>query len=75
MDVKGSALKHGVTVDDIRHATRNTVWSHDLAEGAVMIVGPARNGALLEVGINRDGDAFHAMPARARFLRTRGETR
>lgn len=50
----------------VRHAIR--VWPMD---GFDMVVGPARDGELIEVGINRDGDWFHAMPVRAKFLRLR----
>ena len=38
-------------------------------DGFDMLVGPARTGALIEVGINGDGDIFHAMKARQKFLR------
>ncbi|WP_212753961.1 hypothetical protein [Nakamurella aerolata] len=65
--IKGSARRHGIADSDIRHAVANAirVWPMD---GFDMIVGPARDGSLIEVGINRDSDIFHAMTARRKFL-------
>lgn len=44
----------------------------ELEDGLTMLVGPARNGGLLEVGVlGIDGDdpvIIHAMRARPRFL-------
>ena len=34
-----------------------------------IIVGPSRDGVLLEIGVNSEGDVFHAMKAREKFLR------
>lgn len=54
--------------EDIRHAVRNPMWQWPM-DGFVMMVGPARSGTLLEVAVNSDGQAFHAMRARQKFLR------
>ncbi len=65
--IKDSARKHGVTDEDINHALANAVrvWPMD---GFDMLIGPTASGALIEVGVNRDGDVFHAMTARRKFL-------
>lgn len=72
MRIVGSAHKHGVADEDIRHAVANAIRFHDLDEGLVMLVGPAIDASLLEVGIvTADDDepiVVHAMPARAKFL-------
>jgi len=65
------ARKHGIPDDDILHAARFPRKDWDLDEGAIMRVGAARNGELLEIGI-ADVDAddpviFHAMKCRDRF--------
>jgi hypothetical protein len=74
-DIAPSARKHGIADDDMRHALRNPIRAADLGDGLTMVVGPARDGALLEVGV-ADSDAgpviVHAMRARAKFL-TRGD--
>ena len=70
--IAASALRHGVTADDIRHALRHPVRIWDLGDGFVMTVGSSRAAALLEVGTVEGNAAVvvvHAMPARAKFLR------
>jgi len=69
MRVLPSARKHGVRDGDIRHAVRNpirTIWIDD----GMLVIGPARDGALLEIGISIDAEEriFHAMPARWKHL-------
>jgi hypothetical protein len=56
----------------MHHAIENVMTTWPLDEGVVLYVGPARNLAMLEVGV-RDPDSadpliIHAMPARARYL-------
>lgn len=65
--IKGSAHRHGLGDEDIRHALANAirVWPMD---GFDMVIGPKADGSLIEVGVNSDGDVFHAMKARAKFL-------
>ena len=67
-----SALKHGVSEDDIIHAYRNPVRMWDLGDGFTMIVGPTRAAIFLEVGYVQGGHVHvvvHAMRAREKFLR------
>lgn len=67
-----SALKHGLSDEEILHAYRNPrpVW--DLGDGFAMIVGPDAAAIFLEVGYV-DGQTavviVHAMHAREKFLR------
>ena len=67
-----SAFKHGLTEDEIRHASRNPIRAWDLGDGFTMIVGPNQAAIFLEVGYV-DGDQahviVHAMQARDKFLR------
>lgn len=67
-----SARKHRVSDDDMLHAFAQAMWANDLGDGFTMIVGPARTGALLEVGVvdSEEGPVIvHAMKARDKFLR------
>jgi len=64
-----SADKHGVSHTDAEHALRNYVRVFDQGE-VVMFIGPAADGAMLEVGVVEDDEdprIIHAMPARRRF--------
>lgn len=70
----GSARRHGIPDDDMLHAFRNAVRVFDVDEDLTMLVGPARDGTLLEVGVvtavNIDGLLLiHAMPVRDKYLR------
>ncbi len=57
----------------MQHAYRNATGAWDLDEGLVMLVGPDRSGAMLEIGVVRAGDGtpviVHAMKARPKFQR------
>ena len=67
-----SALKHGVSEEDIIHAYRNPVRVWDLGDGFTMIVGPNQAAIFLEVGYIQGEQVHvvvHAMPAREKFLR------
>ncbi len=72
MRVLPSALKHGVTVEDILHALTNHMWSRP-RDDLTFYFGPARDGALLEVGVVLDDDprVVHAMQIRRRDERER----
>lgn len=74
MDVAGSARKHGVADADILHA-----WEHALrivpqeydAETRLLVLGPARDGALLElvvVAADQPHRVIHADRMRPKFL-------
>jgi hypothetical protein len=67
-----AARKHGIEDDDILHAVRMAIAEWELEDGLTMLVGPARDGGLLEVGVlDIDGDdpvTIHAMRARPRYL-------
>lgn len=55
--------------DAMLHAIRNYVRVFELDEVA-MFIGPAEDGAMLEVGVvpdDEDPRIIHAMPARRRF--------
>ena len=70
--IKDSARKHGVRDEDIEHVLREWLVIQDLSDPQgrpfILYVGPDTAGRILEVGINYNGDAIHAMPARPRFL-------
>ncbi len=66
-----SARKHGISDEDILHAYRNPIRVFEI-EDLTMLIGPATDGNLLEIGIAvAEGFEFivHAMPARPKFLR------
>ena len=71
--IASSARKHGIDDEDLLHAYRNATDAYALEEDFVMLVGPARTGGLLEIGVVRSEDGtpviIHAMEARPRFLR------
>jgi hypothetical protein len=71
MRIAESARKHGVPDEDILHALRNAI-SHRADDEFTMLIGPARNGNLHEIGIlDADGDdpvVIHAMPVRPHLL-------
>jgi hypothetical protein len=74
-DIAESARKHGISDDDMRHALRNPMLVDDMDDGLTMFVGPARDGALIEVGVADSGTGpviVHAMRARRRYLRMKG---
>lgn len=73
MRIGAPARNHGVADDDILHVVRNAMRRRDMGENLTMLIGPASDGALLEVGVlGLDGDdpvAIHAMPLRPKFYR------
>ncbi len=67
-----SALKHGLSEDEILHAYRNPIRTWDLGDGLTMIIGANRAALVLEVGYIQGTTAVvivHAMRARDKFLR------
>jgi hypothetical protein len=69
--VADSALKHDLSREAILHAFRNPIRAYDLGDGLTMLIGPAPDAELLEVGVvgGTEGPVVvHAMRARRRFL-------
>jgi hypothetical protein len=70
-EVHPAALKHGISVVDIRHALRHPMRRLDLQDGKYLYLGAARNGTLLEVITGRRPDqtevAIHAMRMRSKY--------
>jgi hypothetical protein len=73
------ACKHGVPEEDIWHAVRNALRKVTMDDDLAMLIGPARDGSLLEVGVlDIDGDdpvVIHAMPLRSKFYPFLGQGR
>lgn len=66
-----SALKHGISREDILHAYRNPIRIFELDENLYMIIGANQAAIILEVGVSIDSNRqiiIHAMNARSRFL-------
>jgi hypothetical protein len=66
-----SALKHGISREDILHAYRNPIRIFELDENLYMIIGANRAAIILEVGVSVNSNRqiiIHAMNARSRFL-------
>jgi len=66
------ARKHGIDDEDILHAARNRMFQAVRNEDLAMFIGPARNAALLEIGLlapdSDDPVVIHADKARNKFL-------
>jgi hypothetical protein len=71
MRIGDPARKHGVAEADIWHALRNAMRRVSLDDDLVVLIGPASDGALLEIGVlDIDGDdpvVIHAHPLRRKF--------
>jgi hypothetical protein len=73
MRIAEPARKHGISDEDIWHAVRNMMRT--VSEGAdlIMVIGPARSGTPLELGIlgpaSDDPVVIHAMWLRPKFQR------
>lgn len=67
VEVWHSAYRHGVREQDIRHALRNRVKTLLTEDEMVMVIGPAENLTMLEIGLGRSGAVVHAMPARPKY--------
>jgi len=70
------ARKHGVADMDILHAVRTAMRRVAMDDDLTMLIGPASDGALLEIGVlDLDGDdpvVVHAMALRPKFQRFLG---
>lgn len=73
MRIGEPARKHGVADGDIWHAARNAMRQIVMDDDLTMLIGPASDGGLLEVGVlDIEGDdsvVVHAMPLRSKFYR------
>ncbi|MHB1473748.1 MAG: hypothetical protein ACYDDU_10045 [Dermatophilaceae bacterium] len=76
MRIGGPARKHGVADADIWHAVSTAMRRVVVDEDLTMLIGPASDGALLEIGVlDFDGDdpvVIHAMQLRPKFYRFLG---
>jgi hypothetical protein len=70
------ARKHEIADADIWHAARTAVRRVAMDEDLTMLIGPASDGALLEIGVlDIDGDdpvIIHAMGLRSKFYQFLG---
>ena len=67
-----SARNHGVSDEDIRHASANPIRCSSFDEGLTMIIGANRAAIIYEIGVVDGVPApvvVHAMRARDKFLR------
>ncbi len=73
MRIGEPARRHAVADHDIRHAIRNAMRRREMGENLIMLIGPASDGAMLEIGVlDLEGDdpvAIHAMALRPKFYR------
>ena len=71
MRITDSARKHGIADEDMLHAPHNVIRIAE-SDDFTMLIGPARDGQLLEVGVlDAGGDdpvVIHAMPVRPELL-------
>ena len=76
MRIGEPARRHGVPDKDIAHATRTAIRKVEMDEDLTMLIGPATDGALLEIGVlDLDGEdpvVIHAMSLRPKFFRLLG---
>jgi hypothetical protein len=76
MRIGEPARRHGVTDSDIAHATRTAIRRVRMDGDLTMLIGPATDGSLLEIGVlDLDGEdpvVIHAMPLRPKFYRLLG---
>ncbi len=74
MEILPSALKHGISDDDIRHGFNNAVAAITTPDQPdfTMVLGADLNGQLLEIGVLASDDndyVIHAMPARTKYVK------
>jgi hypothetical protein len=76
MRIGGPARRHGVPDADICHGVRNATYKIDMDDDLTMLIGPARDGSPLELGVlgldSDDPVIIHALPLRAKFYRFLG---
>lgn len=73
MRIGEPARKHGVSDPDIWHAVRNAMRWVEIDDDLTMLIGPAADGSLLEIGVlgidGEDPVVIHAMSLRRKFYR------
>jgi hypothetical protein len=73
VEIHGSARRHGVDEDDIRHAVTHAMVSDDQDDDTRLYLGPSTSGVLLEVAtiLLDDGSelVIHAMAMRPKYRR------
>ena len=73
MRIGAPARKHGISDDDLLHAVRTAIRKVEMDEDLTMLIGPARNGTPLEIGVldlgGEDPVIIHAMRLRPKFYR------
>jgi hypothetical protein len=55
----------------MNHAVRNPIGTFEQGDGRLIVVGPGRDGSLLEVGLYQLDEEiviFHAMACRSKYL-------
>lgn len=76
MRIGAPARKHDVPDADIQHGVRAAIRRVVMDGDLTMLIGPASDGALLEIGVlDLDGDdpvVIHAMALRPKFYRFLG---
>jgi hypothetical protein len=76
MRIGEPAHRHGVTDNDVAHATRTAIRRLRMDDDLTMLIGPATDGTLLEIGVlDLDGEdpvVIHAMPLRPKVYRLLG---
>ena len=69
--ILASARKHGIADEDILHAFRNAIFEVT-DDDIMMLIGPNRNGNLIEIALIRVENGFliiHAIQARKKYLK------
>lgn len=73
MRIGKPAYNHGIAESDIWHGLRNAVRQIDIDQDLTMLIGPAMDGTLLEIGVldfeGEDPVVIHAMVLRPKFHR------
>lgn len=73
MRIGKPARKHGILDEDILHAIDNMAHTISESDELILVIGPARSGAPLELGIlgpaSDDPVVIHAMRLRPKFQR------
>jgi hypothetical protein len=73
LEIRPSALKHGISDDDVRHAINTAIAPIPQPDQPdfTMLIGPERSTGLIEIGVIETDDqdyVIHAMPARQMYL-------